>query len=122
MDELHMGQLLEKAIRKKGLNITAIARAIGVQRRTMYNWFLTKDLNVDIMQRISKVIVYDFGQPELAPAIVVPDVVEVANDLVTIKNEEYWKDKYIDLLERYSSILNANISNKNILEEEEVAF
>lgn len=38
MDELHMGQLLEKAIRKKGLNITAIARAIGVQRRTMYNW------------------------------------------------------------------------------------
>ena len=122
MDELHMGQLLEKAIRKKGLNITAIARAIGVQRRTMYNWFLTKDLNVDIMQRISKVIVYDFGQPELAPAIVVPDVVEVANDLVTIKNEEYWKDKYIDLLERYSSILNANLSNKNILEEEEVAF
>jgi len=122
MDELHMGQLLEKAIRKKGLNITAIARAIGVQRRTMYNWFSTKDLNVDIMQRISKVIVYDFGQPELAPAIVVPDVVEVANDLVTIKNEEYWKDKYIDLLERYSSILNANLSNKNILEEEEVAF
>lgn len=122
MDELHMGQLLEKAIRKKGLNITAIARAIGVQRRTMYNWFSTKELNVDIMQRISKVIVYDFGQPELAPAIVVPDVVEVANDLVTIKNEEYWKDKYIDLLERYSSILNANLSNKNILEEEEVAF
>lgn len=122
MDELHMGQLLEKAIRKKGLNITAIARAIGVQRRTMYNWFSTKDLNVEIMQRISKVIVYDFGQPELAPAIVVPDVVEVANDLVTIKNEEYWKDKYIDLLERYSSILNANLSNKNILEEQEVAF
>jgi predicted transcriptional regulator len=120
MDELHMGQLLEKAIRKKGLNITAIAKAIGVQRRTMYNWFSTKDLNVDIMQRISKVIVYDFGQPESAPAIVVPNILEVANDLVTIKNEEYWKDKYIDLLERYSSILNANLSGKGQLLEEEV--
>jgi transcriptional regulator with XRE-family HTH domain len=110
-----MGQLLEKVIRKKGLNITEIAKAIGVQRRTMYNWFLMQELSVETLNRISKVIVYDFGQPELPPIIVAPSIVDIATDLVTQKNEEYWKDKYIDLLERYSEVLNANLSDKAVL-------
>jgi DNA-binding XRE family transcriptional regulator len=42
--EIHMGQLLEKVIRKKGLNISKLAKAIGVDRRSMYNWFAEPEL------------------------------------------------------------------------------
>jgi len=106
MSEIHMGQLLEKVVRKKELNITELARAVGVQRRTMYNWFATPELSEAILQKISRVIVYDFSRPDATPSIVTPNIVDVATNLVTLDNEEYWKDKYIDLLERYSKILN----------------
>lgn len=107
-----MGQLLERVVRRKELNITELATAIGVQRRTMYNWFSSRVLSPEILHRISKVIVYDFEQPEQLPIIVAPSIVELATDLVTIKNEEYWKDKYIDLLERYSEILNSSLAER----------
>lgn len=112
MAELHMGQLLERVVRKKELNITELAKALGVQRRTMYNWFSSRVLSPEVLQRISRVIVYDFEQPEQLPTIVAPSIVDLAADFVTIKNEEYWKDRYIDLLERYSQILNSNLSEK----------
>jgi DNA-binding transcriptional ArsR family regulator len=107
-----MGKLLEQVVRRKELNITELSRAIGVQRRTLYNWFSKPELSVLTLERISKVIVYDFGLPQAFPAIVKPSLVDVAEDFLTVKNEEYWKDKYIDLLERYSTVLNQNISEK----------
>ena len=110
MSEIHMGKLLEQVVRRKELNITELSRAVGVQRRTMYNWFSMPDLSEAILQRISKVIVYDFRQPEQKPSIIAPNIVDVATDLITLDNEEYWKDKYIDLLERYSKMLDATLS------------
>jgi transcriptional regulator with XRE-family HTH domain len=112
VSEIHMGQLLERVVRKKELNITELAKAIGVQRRTLYNWFSSRVLSPEILHRISKVIVYDFEQPEQLPTIIAPSIVDLATDLVTVKNEEYWKDRYIDLLERYSEILNSNLSER----------
>ncbi|MEJ7560056.1 MAG: hypothetical protein WKF66_17210 [Pedobacter sp.] len=114
MSEIHMGKLLEQAVRRKELNITELSRAVGVQRRTMYNWFTMPELSPSILQRISKVIVYDFGQPQEKPVIIEPSIVDIATDLMTVNNEEYWKDKYIDLLERYSSMLNASLSKNNV--------
>jgi transcriptional regulator with XRE-family HTH domain len=115
MSEIHMGELLERVVRKKGLNITELARAVGVQRRTMYNWFATPQLSKAILQKIAKVIVYDFRQPDAKPSIVAPNIVAIATDLVTLDNDEYWKDKYIDLLERYSKILK-NGPFKNVVD------
>jgi hypothetical protein len=117
MSEIHMGKLLEKVVRKKELNITELALAIGVQRRTMYNWFATPNLSETILRRISRVIVYDFKGTGDTPSIVTPDIVDIATELVTSKNEEYWKDKYIDLLERYSTILRTSLGNEAVYTE-----
>jgi predicted transcriptional regulator len=96
-----MGHLLEKVIRRKGLNISELAKSVGVNRRSMYNWFAESELKVGIIEKISEAIDYDFS-------------VDISNFSgktsefsyeKSAREDEYWKDKYIDLLERYSDLL-----------------
>jgi len=101
MNEIHMGQLLEGAIRRKGLNITQIADALNVSRRTLYNWFKQEVIDEHVMERISGVIVYDAASIKPKPTIIKPITPESLLD----KDEAYWQDKYIDLLERYAKLL-----------------
>ena len=97
-----MGQLLEKVIRKKGLNISKLAKAVGVDRRSMYNWFTEPQLKVGILEKIAEVIDHDFTAE--VPTAFIKNPEPDANDK-EIRDDEYWKDKYIDLLERYSDLL-----------------
>lgn len=107
MSKLHMGELLERAIRRKGLNITEIAAALNITRRTLYNWFKQEIIDEDTMERISAIISYDISSGVSEPKItaVLPD------ETVIKKGEDYWKDRYIDLLERYSMLI-ANTASK----------
>ncbi|RZL19318.1 MAG: XRE family transcriptional regulator [Pedobacter sp.] len=100
--EIHMGQLLEKVIRKKGLNISKLAKAIGVDRRSMYNWFSEPELKAGVLERIAEAIDYDFSAEVPKASIKHPDLIASSKE---IRDDEYWKDKYIDLLERYSNLL-----------------
>jgi predicted transcriptional regulator len=100
--EIHMGQLLEKVIRKKGLNISKLAKAVGVDRRSMYNWFTEPQLKPGVLERIAEVIDHDFSADVPKASIKNPELVAASKEL---RDDEYWKDKYIDLLERYSDLL-----------------
>jgi transcriptional regulator with XRE-family HTH domain len=100
--EIHMGQLLEKVIRKKGLNISKLAKAIGVDRRSVYNWFTEAQLKPGVLERIAEVIGHDFSSDVPKAIIKNPELIEDDKEL---RDDEYWKDKYIDLLERYSDLL-----------------
>jgi transcriptional regulator with XRE-family HTH domain len=95
-----MGALLEKAIRKKGINITELAAAIKVSRRTIYNWFKQDVIDKDVMDRISGAIQYNFNVTNSVPVIS-----QEAFESPLVKNELYWQDRYIDLLERYAKLL-----------------
>ena len=86
--EEHRGSELEKVIRKKGINISELARKIGVNRRSLYNWFKEKNLKSSIVKRISEAINVESHAHS-------PDNNEV----------DYWRDKYISLLERYVEVL-----------------
>ena len=105
MQVIHMGKLLEKVVRKKGFNISELARKLGVNRRTIYNWFGEENINRETMQRIADTIEHDFSNDYKDsndnPALSTQDPL--------IKDDEYWKDKYIDLLERYAELLNRQI-------------
>ena len=96
-----MGELLERAIRRKGLNITELAAALNITRRTLYNWFKQEVIDEVIMERISEVISYDFSNNAVNPII----RKIVIKETVLIRDEAYWRDKYIDLLERYAKLL-----------------
>lgn len=99
--EVHMGQLLERVIRKKGLNISELAKTVGVNRRSMYNWFGEADLKAGILEKISGAIDHDFSL-EIHSSSNSPEYLASQN---RARDDEYWKDKYIDLLERYSELL-----------------
>jgi hypothetical protein len=107
MNNIHMGQLLEKVIRKKGINITELAGALQVSRRTLYNWFKQEVIDEFTMDKISTTIVYDFTTDKPKPTIVIADT-----QAPTAKDAAYWQGRYLDLLEKYSELLEANFLNK----------
>lgn len=104
-----MGQLLERVIRRKGINISELAGALGVTRRTLYNWFKQEVIDESIMERVSSVIVYDLTSNTPKPTIAKEIIFEPNIEVPVEKDEAYWQSRYIDLLERYAGLLAANL-------------
>ena len=96
-----MGELLERAIRRKGLNITELALALNITRRTLYNWFKQEIIEEVIMEKLSDVINYEFCSIKSNPILVSSTI----NKPLLLKDEAYWQSRYIDLLERYAKLL-----------------
>jgi transposase-like protein len=101
MDKVHMGRLLERAIRKKGLNISEVAVALNINRRTLYNWFKQDVLDEHKLTKVSDIIkegllLYTTRQKELRITTSEP---------LGDNDELYWHEKYTDLLNRYSRLI-----------------
>ena len=58
----HYGQIVEYRVRRKGVNITELANALRVNRRTVYNCFADKYLNAQIIHKIGCIIQHDFSK------------------------------------------------------------
>jgi predicted transcriptional regulator len=103
---IHHGQIVEKVIRRNGHSISEIARITGVNRRSVYNWFNQRTLKEDIVVRLGRAIQHDFSS-------MIPDLQLTTTDFkstfqpITVQPDEHaiWKDKYIELLERYNGLL-----------------
>jgi transcriptional regulator with XRE-family HTH domain len=108
MSDIHMGELLERAIRMKGVNITELARALNITRRTMYNLFKQEVIDKGTIERISEVIKYDLTSENLNPVV----VKDIKDESSIVKDEAYWQDRYLDLLERYSELIEKTASKK----------
>jgi transcriptional regulator with XRE-family HTH domain len=108
MSDIHMGELLERAIRMKGVNITELARALNITRRTMYNLFKQEVIDKGTIERISEVINYDLTSENLNPVV----VKDIKDESSIVKDEAYWQDRYLDLLERYSELIEKTASKK----------
>ncbi|MEJ7557459.1 MAG: helix-turn-helix domain-containing protein [Pedobacter sp.] len=106
-DKIHMGQLLEKVIRKKSINISELAAALKITRRTLYNWFKQEVIDEVTMQRISGVIVYDFYANTEKPTVIDRTDYRSSEEASTPNGDAYWQNRYIDLLERYSDLVTA---------------
>jgi lambda repressor-like predicted transcriptional regulator len=113
--EKHYGQILEMVIRKQGVSISELARLADINRKCIYNWFNQKYLKSGIIYKVGILINHDFSieYPELFTkedfnknnnAVVIsanhPETPEGLNG-----NTANWKDKYIDLLEKYNNQL-----------------
>ncbi|MBC7758624.1 MAG: TetR/AcrR family transcriptional regulator [Phormidesmis sp. FL-bin-119] len=100
----HMGEALEMIIRRRGWNISELAKSIGADRRSFYYWFKQEELKESVLQRISEVVDYDLSLdfPSFSPHS--PEI-QKFTELVQPQQNTYWKDKYVDLLEQYSKLL-----------------
>ena len=115
--QTHHGQIIEKVVRRNGYSISDLARMTNVNRRSVYNWFNQPHLKPEIIYRIGRVLNYDFSVelPELfTPEDFKPETKRASFDRINQRpvqeqQNNYWKDKYIELLERYNSLLLSNI-------------
>lgn len=98
----HVGKQLEEAVRASEWSITALAQKLNLSRKTIYNYFENPDLEDYIVKRFEQVLhVYITNKNK-------------ENGMVGESNDtkysaegsaQYWKDKYLDLLEKYTALL-----------------
>lgn len=101
----HKGEIIEKAIRDSGMPISKVAKMIGKSRRWMYQTFENNNVSIDVILEIGRIIHHDFskeikGLIKYKLAVDMPDIPE--------NNLEFWKNKYVALLEKYNELLLIN--------------
>jgi len=101
----HRGEIIKKAIYKSGIPITELAKRLGKSRRWMYLIYNDSTVSLDLVLQIGKLIHHDFSDSikELPTSLKV-------NESPTAYEKEgisadYWKDKYLKLLEDYNVLL-----------------
>lgn len=107
---IHRGENIERAVRASGFSITKLANRLGRSRRHVYNIFETIDVPIEVVLDIGRIINHDFTY--LLPKGGVDysendyfsnlGVERTKNPSVEI---EYWKNKYLELLEKYNRLL-----------------
>ncbi len=102
----HRGEIVEQAVRQSGYSLTKLTQRLGKSRRWIYHAFENPILSIDKILEISKIIHYDFSD----------EIIELKRYNSTIKEpidkhyieketSDYWKNKYLDLLEKYNTML-----------------
>jgi transcriptional regulator with XRE-family HTH domain len=108
----HMGETLEMIIRRRGWNISELAKNIGADRRSFYYWFKQSEIKESVLQRISQVVDYDLSKDFPNFSTNSPEL-EKFSEIVQTQPKTYWKDKYVDLLEQYSELLTNTVASHN---------
>ena len=103
--KVHMGETLELIIRRNELNLSELAQEVGVDRRTFYYWFKKSVLKESTIDKISRVIKSEDVSNSLKRNIIDPCFEPAPRLSINRDGDEYWKDKYLVLLERYTALL-----------------
>ena len=92
---IHRGQALKKVVCDSGIKIAELARRIDKSRRFIYLMFDNKDVPIHLMRSVCEAIRHPFTRDMFE------EVIEVKEELP----ENYWKDKYLTLLEEHNNLL-----------------
>ena len=97
----HRGEIIKVAVYKSGFPITELAKRMGKSRRWVYLLFENPIVSIDTLLQIGTIIHYDFSDEiETFKPHVINDTSINYN-----KEEMYWKNKYLKLLEEYNELL-----------------
>ncbi|WP_242691555.1 HTH domain-containing protein [Desertivirga arenae] len=108
---MHYGETVELVVRRDNISISELSRRLNVSRRSIYNWFSQENLNFEIICKIGDVLSHDFSVefPELFTKHHRLGQVKYFNDSrmsdFAEDSVQYWKDKYINLLEKHNDYL-----------------
>ncbi len=111
--DTHRGQIVEMVIRREGYSISELARLAKVNRRSVYYWFNQPYLKTEIIYQIGIYIKHDFSI-EFPYIFKSDDFKHVSNfnslNIVKVvaqqpSDTEYWKNKYLEILEKYNDLL-----------------
>jgi transposase-like protein len=106
------GAILEKEIGESKISYSEVARKLGSNRKTLYNWFEKEKLTLEVAKRISDIIHVDLlskfpnnFKKEITMRAAAAERLKDAKERDAI----YWKEKYFDLLERHNAVLEASL-------------
>jgi plasmid maintenance system antidote protein VapI len=114
----HYGEIIERTIRRNGYSISELSRLMNVNRRSIYNWFNQPKFKTDIIFKIGCALKHDFSiefpelfsSEEFQKAFNQKKFSAEVNVLEEMEKVNYWKDKYINLLEDYTQALSMQSS------------
>lgn len=116
--KLNRGQILAAVVEATGLNKEEIAKKAGYSRASYYKHIENPDLPYHILILYGRVIRHDFTQefPEMPKYTLedpeaqygTPKTIEEAVSII-----ESWKNKYIELLEKYNQLIEEQIGKKS---------
>lgn len=102
----HRGEIVKEAIYKSGVPISVLAQRLGKSRRWVYQMFDNNNVSLDVILQIGLLIHYDFTEEikEFNPSqkMMNPSSITYEKDE---NNAEYWKNKYLKLLEEFNELL-----------------
>ena len=103
----HKGEIVEKYVRQSGISITRLSRQVKKSRRWVYQLFANPNAPLDYILEIGKVIHHDFSEDidELRRYRQSRQPMVAVDPNYSLKDDDYWKNKYLDLLEEYNSLL-----------------
>lgn len=113
------GEILEAVVRRRSKNIAELARLMGIDRATIYRHFSDPDIDDGTILKYAKALKYDFSKefPELASYTnLLQEPLGEYTPLTlseALKQVDFWRTKYIDLLEKHNGLLNDMISDKS---------
>jgi plasmid maintenance system antidote protein VapI len=104
---VHRGEIVEQAVRQSGIAISEVAKRINRSRRHLYNIFENPNVPLETILQISKVIRKDItiALPEIQDLHKISSVSDVEPMYNKEESVNYWKDKYLNLLEKYNQLL-----------------
>ena len=107
---VHKGEIIKAAIEKSGVKKTLLAAEMGISRGTLYNIFTQIDVDPATILKIGRIIHYDFSVSfsKLKSDPVTEEPQEPYKTVATAQlkaDVDYWKEKYITLLEEYNKLL-----------------
>jgi transcriptional regulator with XRE-family HTH domain len=101
----HRGEIIKDAVYKSGFPITELAKRLGKSRRWVYLLFENRAVSLDLILQIGHIIHVDFSQAikEFSPLTTSQE----PGTVYRLEEHEasYWKNKYLNLLEEYNSLL-----------------
>jgi len=107
----HRGEIVEQAVRQSGYSLTKLTQRLGKSRRWIYHAFENPILSIDVILEIGKIIHHDFSDEIIDLKRYSAKITEPLTSLqnqsensITSQNE-YWKNKYLLLLEKYNALL-----------------
>ena len=101
----HKGEIVEKAVRQSGIPLTKLVKRLGKSRKWIYNAFENPQLSIDYILEIGNAIHYDFTN-EIKELSSNTNIVSEPKPIY--QDAEYWKNKYLNLLEEYKTLLEAS--------------
>ena len=115
--KLNRGQVLATAVEATGLNKEDVANKAGYSRSAYYKHIENPELDYHILMAYGRAIRYDFTEefPDM-PKYIVEEPGDGFNKPATLEEAvlllEKWKDKYLELLEKYNQIIEERMSQK----------